>query len=351
MTTTTEETTTTTTLPVVRAVDLEEPDQDHHWLVESLLPRRGVAMIGGVAKCAKSWAGLDLALSLASGTPCFGRFPVLEPAPALIYMAEDPAAVVKARLSGICRHRGLDLGALPIDVITVPVLRLDVERDRRRLGETVRACKPRLLLLDPFVRLHRINENDAGEVSALLAYLRELEREHELAIALVHHARKNGSAGAQAGQGLRGSGDFYAFVDSLLYLRRARDQLHLSVEHRAASAPPHIELALRGKPGETHLAVVSAAAAAPAPDEVAPAAKQPRLLDPRVLRVLENATAPVSRAEIRAVLHCRIKSIGEALARLEEAGLVLREGERWARAPRAPIEEGNGARRAAPAAP
>jgi len=168
-------TSTTSTLPVVRAADLEDPDHDNHWLVDPLLPRRGVAMIGGAPKCAKSWAGLDLALSVASGTPCFGKFPVVEPAPTLIYLAEDPADVVKARLSGICRHRGLDLAALPIDVITVPVLRLDIERDRRRLSETVRACRPRLLLLDPFVRLHRINENDAGEVSALLAYLRELE--------------------------------------------------------------------------------------------------------------------------------------------------------------------------------
>jgi RecA-family ATPase len=333
------------TLPVVRAAELEEADHEHHWLVEQILPRRGVAMIGGAPKCAKSWAGLDLALSIASGTPCLGHFTVPESAPALIYLAEDPAAVVKARLAGICRHRGLDLGTLPIDVITVPVLRLDVERDRTRLWQTVRARRPRLLLLDPFVRLHRVNENDAGEVSALLAYLRELEREHDLAIVLVHHARKNGSAGAQAGQGLRGSGDFYAFVDSLLYLRRTRDQLHLTVEHRAASAPPSIELALGGKEAEIHLEIVRPGAV---PDESAPL-KQHRNLEARVLRVLEQANGPVSRAAIRAVLHCRNQSIGEALSRLAEAGLAIRQGDLWARAARAPIEEnGNGARRPAP---
>jgi hypothetical protein len=334
------------TLPVVRAAELEERGHEAQWLVEPLMPRRGVAMIGGAPKCAKSWAGLDLALSVASGTPCFGQFPVAEAAPALIYLAEDPAAVVKARLAGVCRHRGLDLAALPIDVITVPVLRLDLERDRARLGETVRTRRPRVLLLDPFVRLHRINENDAGEVSALLAYLRALEREHELAIVLVHHARKNGSAGAQAGQGLRGSGDFYAFVDSLLYLRRTRDQLHLTVEHRAASAPPPVELALRGNPTETHLEIVSATAAAT--DRAAtPPARQPHQLDARVLRVLAGASTPMSRAAIRAVMHCRNQSIGEALARLAQAGLAVREGDLWARAARPPLEEnGNAARRA-----
>ena len=36
-----------------------------------------------------------------------------------------------------------------------------------------RAClRPRLVVIDPFVRLHRIDENTASEVAPLLAYLR-----------------------------------------------------------------------------------------------------------------------------------------------------------------------------------
>ena len=44
----------------------------------------------------------------------------------------------------------------------------------------------RLLVLDPFVRLHRRDENVAGEVAPLLAYLRQLERERGVAVLLVH---------------------------------------------------------------------------------------------------------------------------------------------------------------------
>jgi hypothetical protein len=327
-------------LPVVRAADLEEADQEHHWLVDSLLPRRGVAMIGGAPKCAKSWTGLDLALSVASASPCLGHFAVTERAPALIYLAEDPPGVVKARLSGIAAYRGLELSALPINVITVPTLRLDLERDRTRLVETVRRHGPRLLLLDPFVRLHRINENDAGEVSALLAFFRQLEREYDLAIVIVHHARKNGSNGAQVGQGLRGSGDFYAFVDSLLYLRRVRNQLHLTVEHRATPAPPAIELALRSSDGEnTHLAIVHAGAAADEPPKTLH-----RNLDIRVLGVLAQASTPLSRTAIRAALHVRNETIGESLARLTDGGQVIQTGDLWARAAPPPIEvNGNAA--------
>ena len=145
-------------LPVVRASELEEPRPERRWLIESLWARAGVGVLGGAPKSCKSWLGLDLAISVASHTPCLDTFDVHDPGPVLLYMAEDAAATIKARLSGLCRHRGLDLALLPIHVITVPTLRLDLDSDRRRLQHTVAELRPRLLLLDPFVRLHRIDE-------------------------------------------------------------------------------------------------------------------------------------------------------------------------------------------------
>ena len=86
------------------------------------------------------------------------------------------------------------------------------------------------------MRLHGIDENHAGEVAELLAYFRSLQRQLDLSVLLVHHTRKNAAGGAAAGQGLRGSGDIHAFGDSNLYLRRTREHLVLSSEHRAAPA-------------------------------------------------------------------------------------------------------------------
>jgi len=93
-------------------------------------------------------------VSVASGTPCLDTFPVRDAGGVLLYMAEDAAPLMKARLLGLCRHRGLALAALPIDVITAPTVRLDLLADQQRLAETVRRLAPRLLVLDPFVRLH-----------------------------------------------------------------------------------------------------------------------------------------------------------------------------------------------------
>jgi RecA-family ATPase len=134
-----------------------------------------------------------------------------------------------------------------VHVITAATVRLDQAADRTRLEHNIAQLKPRLLVLDPFVRLHRIDENASGEVAPLLAYLRTLQRQHHLAVLVVHHARK--SAGrVRAGQALRGSSEFHAWGDSNLYLRRSGGELTLTVEHRAAPSPPTIvlELAQRG---------------------------------------------------------------------------------------------------------
>src|ERR1700751_4117334 len=132
--------------------------------------------------------------------------------------------------------------------------RLDRETDRTRLLETTRRLRPRLLILDPLVRLHGIDENHAGEVAELLAYFRSLQRQCDVSVLLVHHTRKNAAGGAAAGLGLRGSSDIHAFGDSNLYLRRGKDPLVLTTEHRAAPASPPIPLALIAtNPETTHL--------------------------------------------------------------------------------------------------
>src|ERR1700757_3324786 len=243
-------------LPVVRVGDLAHQDQAQRWLVEHLWGESSVGVIGGAPKCAKTWLGLDLALSVATGTACLGQYAVPQPGPVLVSLAEDALPVVRQRIGGMERHRGIDLAAVAIHVITAPVLRLDRDPDRARLWETTRRLGPRLLILDPLVRLHGIDENHAGEVAELLAYFRQLQRQLDPAGLFVDPTRKNAAGGVAAGHGLRGSSDIHAFGDSNLYLRRNREHLVLSSEHRAApaSAPVYLDL-VASDAGTTHLEV------------------------------------------------------------------------------------------------
>jgi hypothetical protein len=220
----------------------------------------------------------------------------------------------------MARHRGLDLEEVEIHVITAATLRLDRDPHRGQLFQTAKRLRPRLLLLDPLVRLHGIDENHAGEVAGLLAYIRSLQRQLDLSVMLVHHTRKNAAGGVAAGQGLRGSSDLHAFGDSNLYLRRTRDRLVLSSEHRAAPASPPVYLELvTTHPGTAHLEVV-----AELRDE------KRRNLQEEVLALLANG-AGFTRAKLRQTLSVKNERLGEALDSLERAGRIRRTPAGWRR--------------------
>ena len=205
-------------------------------------------------------------------------------------------------------------------MITASSLRLDLEADRARLEETVATLKPRLLILDPFVRLHRIDENVSGEVAPLLAFLRELQRRHATAIAVVHHARK-GAGTVRAGQALRGSSEFHAWGDSNLYLRRdTDDRIALTVEHRAAAAIAGITLELAQRDDTLALRPVQGD---PQPNR----SVHPESIDQRIASVLADASQPRPFSDLRASCRVRATTLYERLAAMIAAGTIVKSAD------------------------
>jgi len=307
-------------LPSVRVGDIPSEENAQRWLVEQLWGESSVGVIGGAPKCSKTWLGLDLALSVATGTACLGKYAVPQSGPVLVYLAEDALPIVRERVEGIARHRGLDLAGVEIHVITAPTLRLDRGPHRERLMETAKRIRPRLLLLDPLVRLHGIDENHATEVAQLLAYFRSLQRRLDLSVVLVHHTRKNAPGGVASGQGLRGSSDLHAFGDSNLYLRRAKQRMVLSSEHRAAPASPSVYLQLVTTDAEAiHLEVIAE------PDD-----GNQRSLQDRVLDLLAQ-DAVLTRVKLRDALSVKNERLGETLESLLQAGRLRRTSTGWKR--------------------
>jgi hypothetical protein len=303
-------------LAVRRAADIVPEQSASRWLVEHLWAEQGVGVIGGAPKACKTWLALDMAVSVASGTPALGRFPVARAGHVLLYGAEDAPAQLRSRIDMIATSRHLEIECLDVGLILENTLRLDTERDRRRLAATVEHYRPRLLILDPLVRLHRIDENSAADISALLAELRTLQRQYQLALILVHHLRKNVSPRGLDGLSLRGSGDLYAWGDSNLFLRKREKFLTLTIEHRAAPAPEPCTLQLDLDP-TPHLHVVEA-------DSSSSSQALAFKIEDRIVQALAESQGPLSRDQLRKVLRIRNASLGDALVRLRTQGLVQR---------------------------
>lgn len=286
------------------------------WLIRDLWGAQAVGFIGGTPKSFKTWMALEIAVAVASGKPCLGRFEVDNPGHVLVYAAEDSAAEdsaadIRRRVASMALARNIDLSRLAVGLITEPVLQLDQPRHQRRLVATLAKVKPRLLVLDPLVRLHSGDENSSADTSLLLAFLRGLQREHGVAIVVVHHVRKSASAG-QPGQALRGSGDLHAWADSNLFLLHRKGRLELHAEHRNHPAPAPMAVTLLTKP--EHLAV----------QDIANDGLTSEVVELRKRIVDAISDAPISRAALRKRIAIRNERLGGMLAQLEAEGRIIR---------------------------
>jgi RecA-family ATPase len=298
-------------LPICQVGALEE-SREANWLIESLWLNEAAGIIGGQPKCGKSWLGLDMAVSVASKTNCLGKFPVTSQGPALIFLAEDSLHGVRARVAGICKSRDLDIAQLDVSVITAAALRLDDRIDCDRLWRAIEKAKPRLILLDPLVRLHRLDENNSRDIAGILGFLREIQRHFATAVVLTHHASKKSSS--RPGQSLRGSSDLHAFGDSNLYLARDDEGITLTVEHRAAAAIDKMHLHLTSGDA-VHLQV------ADSPSTTERSRVMP--LEDRIINELSSRKDPVQREALRSSLRVNNQRFGQALTSLLANGRIV----------------------------
>lgn len=326
-------------LPVKQASHLALAGPQTQWLVEGLWSDQAVGILGGEPKCCKSFLALDVAVSVASGAACLRQFAVRRCGKVLLFPAEDSLPVVRQRLEGIAAAAQVPFEPLPVEVITAPSLRLDTPADRERLSRTVEHHRPILLILDPLIRLHRVDENDATQIAALLSYLRELQRQFHLAVLVVHHARKD-SHSSRPGQALRGSSELHGWGDSNLYMRRKGSQLTLSTEHRAAPSQDHIPLQLSESGGALALRVLESSSCQPQPE--------PTPLE-RVRATLAQLQEPVPVQQLRKLCGMRTATVCSALEELSGRGEVHRNAQGYQLGlpfplshPRDPQGKGNG---------
>ena len=306
--------------PIRHVTEVEQaPEQP--WMIEQLWFAAGVGILGGQPKLGKTFVAAELALAVAAGRAAFGRFATHHQGPVLFYGPEDGSAALRERFEALALARDSALAEVPIYLLDVATISLDRPGDLRRMRASIEQCRPRLLVLDPFVRLvAKVDENSASEVSAVLGSLRALQRDYDVAVLLVHHTRK--SPAARPGQALRGSGDFAAWSDTNLYLSQRGQKLWLQMEHRHAKSPEPIALRVATEPA-AHMALLEDGASGEQHDQ----GHDP--LDDEVLERLALASRPLPTVELSRQLHKRKADVVSATERLRDRGRIERRSRGW----------------------
>jgi RecA-family ATPase len=175
-------------------------------IVEGLLQRGVVTFVVGKGASAKSLFAQSIGLMVASGKP-WTHWEPRAPGSVMIVNAEDDLDEQRRRLSAtrdsfdarpIKPLQAVDLSQNVLFALS-PEQRPEKTAAFMALERAIRDHRPDVVIIDPLVEHHALNENDNGHMALVVGALRRLARECECALLIVHHGRKGASGGDQDG--------------------------------------------------------------------------------------------------------------------------------------------------------
>jgi len=297
------------------------------WLVEGIWQSGTYGMIAGEPKTYKSVQATDIALSVATGRPYVGQFPIGISGAVLYIQEENNAQTVQDRIFKTAYAKGM-LTATPCGWALADDLPLYFSnnygvdlttKDSRELIEaTIIKLKPVLIILDPlYMMLGQVDENSAKEVGDILRWLTYIRNEYGVALMICHHYNKGGSS-ARGGQRVRGSSAFHAWVESALYIKSTAEPNTVKIEREFRAYPSMEELTMRvdmGAPGELYYRI----SMEQTDDTKGTDAKQEQIIN-------LLATSHRSFEEMRTLVSMTRRELVETLKTLETADLLERKG-------------------------
>ena len=205
-------------------------------LVTGLLHCGTKGVLGGSSKAGKTWLLLDLAISVATGTP-FLKWRTTA-GKVLVINFEIHRAFIKVRLHKITARKGLtDLSNLSI--WTLRGQGADVETLLEQITERIKGERYALIILDPLYKLMAgRSENTAGAVGALCHQIEQLIEQTGAAVVYGHHFTKGNQAKKAAMDRLSGSGVFARDADTIITFTEHQEERCYAVEMTLRNLPP-----------------------------------------------------------------------------------------------------------------
>ena len=198
------------------------------FLIKSMLPAGALAEVHGSPGAGKSFIGLAMALSIATGRPFFGHKVSRQH---VVYVAAERFLGLRRRVEAWCRRHQVE------DRSHFHVIRDGVQLvDRRDVKTFISAVRllpqaPALIVLDTLSRcLVGADENGQRDMSKVVDSLDAVRKETGATILLVHHTRK-------AGDMERGSTVLRGAADLMMGVHIGKGVISLRVEKVNDFAP------------------------------------------------------------------------------------------------------------------
>lgn len=220
-----------------------EPDDDDavDWVIRDIVPRKEAALWGGPMKAGKTWAAMDLMISIALGEDWLGQFQntIGEPAGVVGILLEDNERRINKRLWELCRSRNINphhpLLRQNLKISRAPI-QLPDTKEMRRLITELKTTQPALVVIDNLTRVLIGDPNSTRDAAAFARAWTTICEEAGTCVMFLHHTRKAGSSEQKGDvdpfETLRGSSDFGACARNIIVTSPIRTETEMLAEVR-----------------------------------------------------------------------------------------------------------------------
>jgi hypothetical protein len=173
-------------------------------------------------------------VDIASGGKVFGR--TQQPMPVLYWNGEDPFDELQRRVAAVCKYYSInevDLGGrlfLSSGRNNPLVIGAEIREGAQINEPVIEQIKSeilkhgiRVVIIDPFVSCHQVDENDNRRIDQIAKTLSKLAEETNCAIELVHHVRKLGPDAEITANDSRGASSLLAAARVVRVFNRATE--------------------------------------------------------------------------------------------------------------------------------
>lgn len=179
------------------------------WLIDGIVTEGGLVGLFGQPEVGKSFIGIDMALSVATGQPWQGH--QVRKGFVLYISAEGGSGIGKRVLAWLLEHqidpREADVAWL-IESIPVNTDSEQITRLMNRIVDEVRR-RPVLIVIDTLARCFDGNENEQEDMGRFIAGVDMLRHEFEATVLVIHHTNVGGTRE-------RGNTAFRGAVDTMI---------------------------------------------------------------------------------------------------------------------------------------
>ncbi|WCJ60694.1 AAA family ATPase [Fontisphaera persica] len=214
-------------------------------IVHGLLHKGTKGVLASSSKAGKTWVLLDLAASIATGTP-FLKWPTTQ-GKVLFVNLEIQRAFIKERLRIIQERKKLD----NLDNLEIWTLRgwtMNFEDVQEELIRRAKGEGYSLIVLDPAYKMMiGKSENAASGVGVLCHSLEQVAVDTGALVMFAHHFTKGGQSNKSPMDRMSGSGVFARDADSIITLTEHAEENCYSVEMTLRNLPPQAPFVVQWK--------------------------------------------------------------------------------------------------------